>query len=161
MHSRSRLLPTAAQRFVERNQRDRSVPVTGRQFVYCALGAMNGGTVNPCSELRACFKNTRGSAARDFGRSRGSTTSCAALVCSDCEARESPQRALSAEPTTAAAKRTAARRVFAQKALWLRCSSVTAPLGGCSVVAPRHRDFCAKTEPLVFLRHALNDRKKG
>jgi hypothetical protein len=46
-------------------------------------------------QLRACLKNTRGSAARDFGRSRGG------------EAGESPQRALTAEPTTAAAKRPA------------------------------------------------------
>jgi hypothetical protein len=93
--------------------------------------------------LRACLKNTRGSATRDFGRSRGG------------EARESPQRALRAEPTKAGAKRTAARRVFAQKALWLRCASVTAPLRGCSLVASRYRAFCAKTEPLVFFRHAL------
>ena len=104
---------------------------------------------------RACFKNRRGSAARDFGRSRGSTMSCASLVCSDCEARESPQRALSAEPTKAAGKRPAARRVFAQKAFWIRCASVTAPLGGCSLVESRHRAFCAKTEPLLFLKHAL------
>jgi len=101
--------------------------------------------------LRACLKNTRGPAAREFGRRRRD------------EARASPQRALSAESTLAAAKRTAARlvrrlirqsasrhggsfseggRVFAQKALWLRparegfrsCASVTAPLGGCSLV---------------------------
>ena len=105
--------------------------------------------------LRACFKNTRGSAARDFGRSLGG------------EARESPKRALSAEPTTAAAKRPAARRVFAPKALWLRCSSVEDPPGIFSFVeseqikscpasrAARHRAFGAKTEPLVFSKHAL------
>src|ERR1017187_7519794 len=104
--------------------------------------------------LRACFINTRGSAARDIGRRRGG------------EARESPQRALSAEPTKPAGKRPAARpvrrsfsgggRVFAQKALWLRCSSVEDPPGIFSFVAPRHRAFCAKTEPLVFLKHALS-----
>src|SRR5580658_7600155 len=95
------------------------------------------------SLLRACFKNTRGSAARDFGRSLGG------------EAGQSPQRAWRAEPTTAAAKSTAARRVFAPKALWLRCASVTARLGGCSLGAPRQRAFGAKKEPLVFFRHAL------
>ena len=114
--------------------------------------------------LRACFENRRGSAARDFGRSLGG------------EAQESPKRALSAEPTTAAAKRPAARRVFAPKALWLGCSSVEDPPGiwasqalpfsfpnhGCalarkavSFVAPRHRAFGAKTEPLLFSKHAL------
>ena len=52
----------------------------------------------PCQGLqtllkrRACLKNRRGSAAMDFGRSLGG------------EAGESPQRALTAEPTTAAAK---------------------------------------------------------
>src|SRR5271163_5073097 len=114
---------------------------------------------------RACLKNTRGSAARDFGRSRGG------------EAGQSPQRAWPAEPTTAAAKSTAARRVFAPKALWLRCSSVEDPPGiffrrrramagqafveseqiiGCPLCGlPRQRAFGAKTEPLVFFRHAL------
>ena len=70
-----------------------------------------------CGELapafRACFKIERGPAARDFGRSQGG------------EARASPQRAVRAEPTPAATKRPAALRVFAEKAAWLRCSSVT------------------------------------
>jgi hypothetical protein len=39
--------------------------------------------------------------------------------------------------------------------LRLRCASVTAPLGGCSLGPPSHRAFGAKTEPLVFFRHAL------
>jgi len=67
-------------------------------------------------------------------------------------------------------------RVFAPKALWLRCSSVDDPPGiwasqalpfsfrkhcsalprmAVSFVAPRHRAFGAKTEPLLFSKHAL------
>jgi hypothetical protein len=96
---------------------------------------------------------------------------------------------LRAEPTTAAAKRPAARlarrswseggRVFAPKALWLGCSSVEDPPGiwasqalpysfpknccalprkAVSFVAPRHRAFGAKTEPLLFSKHALKTR---
>src|SRR5271166_5039124 len=118
--------------------------------------------------VRACFENRRGSAARDFGRSLGG------------EAQASPKRALSAEPTTAAAKRPAARRVFAPKALWLCRSSVEDPPGiwasqalpfsfpnhGCalarkavSFVAPRHRAFGAKTEPFLFSKHALSPKR--
>src|ERR1017187_9020347 len=55
-----------------------------------------GRVLHPPQGMRACSKNTGGSPARDFGRSRGG------------EARESPQRALSAGPTMAAVKRTAA-----------------------------------------------------
>ena len=56
--------------------------------------------------LRACWKIPTGAAARDFGRSQGG------------EAGASPQRAVRAEPTQAANKRPAARRVFAEKAVW-------------------------------------------
>src|SRR5262249_39678959 len=63
--------------------------------------------------LRACLKIPWGPAARDFGGGQGG------------EAGASPQRAVTVEPTQATAKRSAARRVFAQKARWLRCSSVT------------------------------------
>jgi hypothetical protein len=87
---------------------------------------------------------TWGPAARDFGCGQGG------------EAGASPQRAVTAEPTRAADKRTAARRVFAQKAGWLRCSSVTAPLRGCSLVAPRHPAFSAKTGPHGIFRQALS-----
>src|SRR5206468_4303738 len=86
--------------------------------------------------LRACFKIERGPAARDFGRSQGG------------EARASPQRAVRAEPTPAAAKRPAALRAFAEKAAWLRCSSVTERCRLCSFVAPRQAAFSAKTGPL-------------
>src|SRR6266498_1851001 len=95
------------------------------------------------SWLRACLKIPRGPAARDFGCSQGG------------EVGASPQRAVTAEPTLAAGKRPAARRVFAEKAGWLRCSSVTAPLRGCSLVAPRHPAFSTKTGLHVIFRQAL------
>ena len=93
--------------------------------------------------LRACFKTTRSAAARDFGCGQGG------------EAGASPQRAVTAEPTPATDKRTAARRVFAEKAIWLRCSSVEDPQGIFSLVSPRHTSFSAKTAPLVVLKQAL------
>src|SRR6266542_4062082 len=62
--------------------------------------------------LRACFKIAWGPAARDFDCGQGG------------ENRASPQRAVRAEPTQATDKRPAAQRVFAEKAGWLRCSSV-------------------------------------
>lgn len=94
-------------------------------------------------DFRACFKIGRGPAARDFGRGRGG------------EVRASPQRAVRTEPTKVTAKRTAARRVFAQKALWLRCSSLTDRWRVCSLVSPRQRAFCAKTGPRRILKQAL------
>src|SRR5258708_28011409 len=93
--------------------------------------------------LRACLKIGRGPAARDFGRGEGG------------EFRASPQRAVRSEPTPATGKRPAARRVFGQKAVWLRCSSVTDPSRVCSLVAPRHPAFCPKTGPLRILKRAL------
>jgi len=54
-------------------------------------------------------------------------------------------------------KRPAARMVFAQKAVWLRCSSVDDPPGIFSFVAPRHTAFCAKTAPLIIFRQALRN----
>src|SRR6266511_2664163 len=95
--------------------------------------------------FRACLKIPWSPAARDFGCSQGG------------EVGASPQRAVTAEPTLAAAKRPAARRVFAEKAGWLRCSSVTAPLRGCSLVAPRHPAFSTKTGPHGIFRQALSN----
>ena len=74
--------------------------------------------------LRACLETTRGAAARDFGCGQGG------------EFRASPQRAVRNEPTPATDKRPAARRVFGEKAVWLRCSSVEDPPGIFSFVAP-------------------------
>jgi len=67
--------------------------------------------------LRACLKIARGAAARDFGFGQGG------------EEGASPQWAVTTEPTPAKDKRPAARRVFAQQAVWLRCSSVEDPQG--------------------------------
>ena len=100
------------------------------------------------SSLRACFEIGRGSAARDFGRGRGG------------EAGASPQRAVRAEPTKAPAKRPAAQRVFAKKAFWLRCSSLTDRRGVCSLVAPRQKAFFAKTGPRRISKQALRSKRR-
>src|ERR1051325_1604744 len=63
----------------------------------------------------------------------------------------SPQRAVTAAATPATDKRPAARRVFEEKAIWLRCSSVTARWRGCSLLAPCHLAFSSKTGPHLFL----------
>src|SRR5215469_17271946 len=98
------------------------------------------------NRLRACIKMKSGPAAANFGRGQGG------------ELRASPSRqvGISNEPTLATDKRRAARRVFAQKAAWLRCSSLTDPPGICSLVAPRHSAFWAKTGPLFILKQALS-----
>src|SRR5713101_9721774 len=96
--------------------------------------------------LRACFKISRRPAARDFARGQGAVA-----------ARSAPQRAVRNEPTPATGKRPAARRVFGQKAAWLRCSSVTDRWRVCSLVAPRHPAFCPKTGPLRILKQALRE----
>ncbi len=93
--------------------------------------------------LRACLKILKGAAARDFGCGQGG------------EAGASPQRAVTAEPTQATGKRPAARRVFAEKAVWLRCSSVEDPPGIFSLGAPPNRPFSAKTAPFIIFRQAL------
>src|SRR5258708_38199910 len=82
--------------------------------------------------LRACLKIAWGPAARDFGFGQGGET------------RASPQRAVRVEPTQAKAKRAAARRVFGEKAAWLRCSSVE-DQRIFFFVAPRHPAFSPKT----------------
>ncbi len=97
--------------------------------------------------LRDCLKNNWSPATRDFVRGRGGETGA------------SPQRAVTVEPTKASRKRPVARRVFAEKALWLRCSSVTDRWRVCSLVAPRHRAFSAKTgPPTLFFRQSLRAR---
>ncbi len=96
------------------------------------------------SPLRACFKIAWGPAASDFGCGQGG------------EAGASPQRAVTAESTQAADKRPAARRVFGEKADWLRCSSVADRWRISSLVAPRHPAFSAKTGPHGILKQALS-----
>ena len=101
------------------------------------------GRLKRALNLRACLKIGRDPATRNFGPGQGG------------EAGASPQRAVTAEPTPGRAKRTVARRVFAEKAGWLRCSSVTDRWRVCSLVAPRHPAFSAKTGPLRIFRQAL------
>jgi len=100
--------------------------------------------LKPRMLLRACPKIARGPAARDFGCGQGG------------EVRASPTRAVRTEPTQATDKRPAARRVFAPKAAWLRCSSVEDPGRIFSFVAPRHPAFGAKTGPRGIFGHALS-----
>ena len=113
--------------------------------------------------LRACFKTTRGPAARDFGWRRPVRRSFSEGGGGSTGA--SPQRAVTVEPTKPPAKSTAALRVLAEKAVWLRCSSLTALLKGCAFLASppslklrrtgRHTAFSAKTGHLVVLKQAL------
>ena len=70
--------------------------------------------------LRAGLKIARGAAARDFGCGQGGEGASA-------RSPASPQWAVRAEPTPPTDKRPAAPRVFALKAVWLRCSSVADP----------------------------------
>ena len=97
---------------------------------------------------RACLRTPRGPARRDFGGGQGG------------EAGASPKRAATAEPTPATGKRPVARRVFEERARWLRCSSVTGPPGTCFLVAPRHRALSSKTGPLGVLKQALWERRE-
>src|SRR5438445_5487854 len=66
--------------------------------------------------LRACLETTR-------ALRRGILAVAKAALA----ARSAPQRAVRNEPTPATDKRPAARRVFAEKAVRLRCSSVEDP----------------------------------
>jgi hypothetical protein len=93
--------------------------------------------------LRACLKISKGAAAGDFGFAQ------------DGEGGASSQLAVTTEPTLDKDKRPAARRVFAEKAVWLRCSPVEDPQGVFFFVAPRHPAFSPKTAPLGILRQAL------
>ena len=83
-----------------------------------------------------------GTAVEDFGCGQGG------------EAGASSQRAVMAEPTRATGKSAAARRVVAQNAVWLCCSSVTGQLQPCFFVAPRHPTFCSTTVPIRICRQA-------
>ncbi len=102
--------------------------------------------------LRACLKIARAPAARNFSGSQASETEA------------SPQQIATVEQTPAKVERAASRRVFAQKAVWLRFSSVEDPPGIFSFVAPRHPAFCPKTgAPGIFRkapRHWRRERKK-
>ena len=60
-----------------------------------------------------------------------------------------------AGPTQAADKRPAVRRVFAERAVWLRCFSIEDRPGIISFVAPRQTALSAKTGPHGLLKQAL------
>ena len=62
-----------------------------------------------------------------------------------------PRRAVSNEPTPATGKRRAARRVLAQRPSGFVAPRSQIHQGICSLVAPRHPAFCAKTDPLFIL----------
>src|SRR5712691_4198101 len=80
--------------------------------------------------LGACLETTRGAAARDFGCGQGGFGRA-----------QRPQRAVRNEPTPATDKRPAARRVFGEKAVWLRPAREC--FRSCSVVAARSASFVA------------------
>ncbi len=131
----------------------RCCPACGHRFIFWQVWLIDRSTCISCPScgvrLRACLETTRCAAARDFGCGQGG------------EFRASPQRAVRNEPTLATDKRPAARRVFAEKAVWLRparecfrsCSVVAAR--SASFVAPRHPAFSPKTAPLVVSKQAL------
>src|SRR5215469_15856817 len=85
----------------------------GRQFRMASKAPASAGLRE--TNFRACLKILKGAAERDLGRGQGG------------EAGASPEWAVTAEPTQATGKRPAARRVFVEKAVWLRCSSVEDP----------------------------------
>jgi hypothetical protein len=69
--------------------------------------------IGRASLVRACQRIEKGPAAGDFEGGQG------------CEGRASPWRAVRAEPTQDTLKRPAARKVFAARPVWPRCSSLT------------------------------------
>lgn len=97
------------------------------------------------------------------------------------ELRVSFQHVAKAKSPKCSEERPAAQRVFAQKAVWLRCSSVEDPRGiwasqalpdgfpklqnalarnAVSFIAPRHTAFCTKTAPLGIFNPALSRNQK-
>ena len=102
--------------------------------------------LNNCSLIRACLQNGRGAAARDFGRERGGATGGASRT------GQSPQRAVTVATTKLPAKRPAVQRIFEEKAVWLRCSSVEDPAKVFSFVAPRRPPFSSKTASPSILK---------
>jgi hypothetical protein len=94
--------------------------------------------------LRACLKITRGPAAKDFERGQGGEGP------GRTGHRASPQRAVKAEPTPPTVKRPAARRVFGEKAGWLRYSSVGDRCGYPPSSRLAIRPFPRKQDPTEF-----------
>src|SRR5258706_5950790 len=100
------------------------------------------------NRLRACFKIAWGPAARDFDGGQGGEGASA-------RAPASPQRAVRAEPTQATDKRPAAQRVFAEKAGWLRCSSVGDHCGYPPSLRLASQPFSRKQDSHGILKQAL------
>ncbi len=104
-------------------------------------------------KLRACLETTSEPAAGDFGCGQGGE-----VLPHGHQA--SPKRAVRNEPTQATGKSPSARRVFAPKATWLRCSSAEDPpvvfsRARAEALAPCHSAFGAKTGPLAASKQAL------
>src|SRR5438552_6750151 len=111
-----------------------------------AIQFLGTSTSTVAINLRACFKIAWGPAARDFGRGQ------------DGEDRASPQRAVRSEPTQATDKMPAARRVFAEKAGWLRCSSVRDRCGYPPSSRLAIQPFPRKQDSHGILKQALTNR---
>ena len=92
---------------------------------------------------RACLRIAWGPAARDFGCGQGG------------EAGAWPLQAVTADSTQAPRKRTAARRVFKEKAVWLRCFSVTELCGYAPSSRLAIQPFPRKQDSHGILRQAL------
>src|SRR4029079_7308607 len=123
-----------------------------RSLRRCECPTTHTGRVIRRKIVRACLKIAWGPAARDFGCGQGG------------EAGASPQRAVTAEPTKATGKRPAARRVFEEKAGWLRCSSVGDRCGYPPSSRLAIRPFPRKQDSHGIFRQALSlrpDSKQG
>src|SRR4029079_9109185 len=114
-----------------------------RSLRRCECPTTHTGRVIRRKIVRACLKIAWGPAARDFGCGQGG------------EAGASPQRAVTAEPTKATGKRPAARRVFEEKAGWLRCSSVGDRCGYPPSSRLAIRPFPRKQDSHGIFRQAL------
>ena len=89
---------------------------------------------------RDCLKNNWGAVVRDFDWERGEV------------AGESPRRALipQAGTTKLPVKRPTIRRIFEEKAVSLRCSSVAAPFGDAPSSRLASQPFPQKPHPHLF-----------
>jgi hypothetical protein len=94
--------------------------------------------------VRGCLRILRGAAAGDSGRGQVG------------EVRASPQRAVRTEPTQVHGQKTRRPEGFGAKgSLASLLLNHRAPAARGSFCAPCHRDFCAKTAPLIIFRQSL------
>ena len=88
---------------------------------------------------KSVFQTGRQPPARQSGRDKAA------------EFRATPQRAVRNEPTQARGKRSAARRVIVESAVWNSCSVGYSPLQGCCLpLAPRTSPFHENSPPAHF-----------